>query len=151
LGAIALAIAACTRDAGDSAARPDSPGADTFPAVPVDTNVVDITGPVILAAFPVTETEAGRSAAMGEALENFQRHLDRAADTLRAVGIEVHERYGASVHWRVGDTTTTRQVPPDRPLYILLSPAIPETFMIGVQTDSALIAQARRHFRPRPR
>ena len=145
----ALAIAGCTGEgAGDSAGAPaDSPDADTGAATGVDTNVVDVTGPTILAAFPVTEAEAGRSAAMGEALENFQRHLDRAADSLRAQGVEIHERYGASVHWRFGDTTTTRQVPPDRPLYILLSPAIPETFMIGVQTDSALVAQAKRHFR----
>ena len=150
----AVALGACTGSerAADSAGGPaDSLAGDTTPAAAVDTMVVDVTGPTVLAAFPVTEAEAGRSAAMGEALENFQRHLDSAADSLRARGVEVYERYGASVHWRFGDTTTTRQVPPDRPLYILLSPAIPETVMLGVQTDTALIGLARRHFRLTPR
>jgi hypothetical protein len=151
-----LTAAACTGSerradstpvTGDSAAQADTLAADS---VPLDTNVVMITGPTVLAAFPVTEAEASRSTALGEALENFQRHLDNASDSLEAHGIEVHERYGATIHWRFGDTITTRQVPPDRPLYVLLSPTSGEQMILGVQNDSALLAQARRHFARRP-
>ena len=150
VGVVAALLAfGCTGSdrAADSAAAPaDTTGAgDT--AATRDTIVVDIIGPTLLAAFPLTEAEAARSAAMGEALENFQRHLDSAADSLRARGVEVHERYGATVHWRYGDTTTTRPVPPERPVYLLLSPSIPETVLLGVQTDTELLAQAVRHFR----
>lgn len=146
---IALLAIGCTGSerAADSAAAPaETAGAGDTTAT-VDTTVVDVTGPTVLAAFPMTETEAARSAAMGEALENFQRHLDRATDSLRAQGVEVHERYGATVHWRYGDTTTTRPVPPERPVYLFLSPTTPETMLLGVQTDSALLAHAVRHFR----
>jgi hypothetical protein len=157
LVALAVGSAAC----GGSEAGRDSvaagvgrdtaaPAGDSaVDSIPVDTNVVTVTGPTVLAAFPVTESEAGRSAALGEALENFQRHLDSAGDSLSAHGVEVHERYGATVHWRYGDTVITRQVPPDRPIYMFLSPTAGEQFVLGVQTDSALFAQAMRHFASR--
>jgi hypothetical protein len=123
----------------------DSPAATPTP--PRDTNVVLITGPTILAAFPVTEREASTSTAVGEMLENFQRHVESAADSLEADSIAVHERYGPMLLWQLGDTTDTRMVPSDRPVYVLISPTHGQTFVLGIQTAEKLVELARRHFR----
>ena len=116
-----------------------------------DTTTIEIRRPTLLAHFPITQADVDSSADAGEALSDFQHHLDGARDSLTKLGIMVVERYAPAVSYRLGDRVIRFAPPSDSGVaYVFVAPDRPTRVYYGVVTDSDLLELTNRFLVARP-
>jgi len=114
-------------------------------------SVITVSGPTVIAAFPVTQAEVDSSDETAEALNDFQFHLRNATGGLRALGVTVHEQYSSPVRWKVNGGSYERSIPSDSvAAYLFLSPTRRDSVVYGVQTDIDLVDLVRQYFHIAP-
>lgn len=136
--ALALICAACA-----PAGEREQPGAKSGSASrerASDTATIEIRRPTLLAHFPITQADVDSSADIGEALSDFQHHLDGARDSLKRLGVIVEERYTPAIRYRLGDSVVRFAPPPDSGVaYVFVAPDRSTRVYYGVVTDSDLL------------
>ena len=149
---VALALSTASCSVGDGRTQDTAKLSSPSPSYSAsDTTVIEIRGPTLLAHFPVTQAAVDSSPDLGEALTDFQYHLDRSRDFLAQMGIAVEERYTPVVRYRV-ERQLIRSVPPADSVvaYVFVAPDRPTRTHYGVVTDADLRALAARFLAGRP-
>jgi hypothetical protein len=122
----------------------------TSPRTDDDTGAVVAPGPVVVAAFPVTQAEADSNEDIATALEDFQTYLPAIADSLRRLGVKFAVRFASPIRVTAGGQSMTWTVSDDSGGvgYLMLAPGKPPKAFWGVHTD--LNDEARAYFAPAP-
>lgn len=147
--AVALVAASCT----PSESRTQGANArDAIPPEPaVETSVIEIRAPTLLAHFPITQAEVDASEDGGEALGDFQYYLGGARDSLARLGVTLEIRYTPALQYRVAGRVIRFIPPADSGVaYLFVAPNRPTRTYYGVLTDDDLLDLAHRFVRSVP-
>jgi hypothetical protein len=115
-----------------------------------DTGAVVAPGPVVVAAFPVTQAQVDSSEDVATALEDFQTYLPGIADSVRRLGVKFAVRFKTPVRVSAGGQSVTWAVSNDSGGvgYLMLAPGKAPKTLWGIHTS--LGEEAREYFAPAP-
>lgn len=108
--------------------------------------VVVVTGPTIVASFPVTKTDLQKDADTSEALADFQFYTKQAREPLRKTGIELQELYAQSFRVRIGLEATVFRPAKGNVGYYLIVPGKKPRIEYGIMTNTDLLQVANEYF-----
>ena len=108
--------------------------------------VVVVTGPTIVAFFPVTKAELQKDADTNEALADFQFYAKQVREPLKKTGIEFSEVYAQSFRVRIGQEATVFRPAKGNVGYYLIVPGKKPRIEYDVMTNTDLLQVANEYF-----
>lgn len=134
-------VAASTQPSPSVASVRASTRSDTPSTTAVDSLLVDVTQPTVVAYFATTQAQIDSEPDLDEALGDFQTYLPRARDSLEKLGVALREQYRDTIVYREGTAIKRWRPPPDSAEvgYVLLVRGAPPRATYGVDTDIDLV------------
>lgn len=108
--------------------------------------VVVVTGPTIIAFFPLMQAALQKDADTNEGLADFQLYAKQVHEPLKEAGIEFSEIYTHSFRVRIGQDASVFRPAKGNAGYYLIAPGKKPRIEYGVMTDSDLLQVAREYF-----
>jgi hypothetical protein len=108
--------------------------------------VVVVTGPTIVAFFPVTRAELQKDGDTNETLSDFQFYAKQVREPLKKTGIEFSEIYAQSFRVRIGQEATVFRPAKGNVGYYLIVPGKKPRIEYGLITNTDLLQVANEYF-----
>jgi hypothetical protein len=113
--------------------------------------VVVVSGPTVVAFFPVTEKELSQDPDLNETLSDFQFYAQSVRRKLHDAGIDFQELYASSFRVKCGRKTKTFHPRKSQVGYYFVEPGKSPRVEYGVMTDANVSLIAQEYFRPAPK
>lgn len=129
-------------------ANPKYTALDTAVRFNDDTGVVKSTGPIVVAAFPITQAQVDSDPDIETALNDFQNYLGEIAAGLRPLGVPLAVRYASPVRLQLGARMISWPVTAHSGgvAYLLIAPGCESVTLWGVHTGTDLLDTAKPYF-----